>query len=270
MTTLTTRQRLFGAAAFAMLFGTLAAQAQTGSGQTSTTGTTAQSTPAGTTSSMDQARQADAGAKAGAKAGANSGAMGRADHKMLSDIAQANMAEIDTARLAQSKSQNEQVKNFAQKMIDDHTKALQEVQQLAQAKGVTLPTETDRAHQKAAQKLGALSGDAFDRRYMDQSGMADHKQTHTLLQRTQSRASDPDLKALAARLQPTVEQHLASTQQLNAAMKQRGTATGGSGTTGTSGAGAPASSGDMGGTAKPGASGKQGTADPANSAKPGT
>ncbi|MES2739418.1 MAG: DUF4142 domain-containing protein [Pseudomonadota bacterium] len=266
MSKLTIRQRLFGAAAFALLFGTLAAQAQTS--QSPASGTAAQGTPAstsgtaGATTSMDQSKQAGASGK--------TGVMNKSDHNMLSQLAQANMAEIEAGRLAQSKSQNAQVKSYAQQMIDDHTKALQEVQQLAQAKGVTLPTETDRKHQKLAQRLGALSGDAFDRRYMDQSGVADHKQTHSLLQRVQARASDPDLKALAARLQPTVEQHMTSTQQLTAAMKNSGTATGGSGTMGTSGAGAPGKSGDTGNSGKQGTSGATGTNDPAGAVKPGT
>lgn len=151
------------------------------------------------------------------------------------EMAQANLAEIEAARIAQSKTQNDQVRNFAQQMIDDHTRALQDLQQLAQAKGVTLPSETDRKHQKMGQKLSAMaSGQSFDRSYMAQSGVSDHKKTHSLLQRVQSRAADPDLKALAARLLPVVDQHLSSVQQLQSAM--RGGASGTASGTGASGA----------------------------------
>ena len=157
--------------------------------------------------------------------------LSRSDQKMVKDMAMANLAEIEAGRMAQTKSQNEQVKNFAQQMIDDHTKALAEVQQLAQAKGVALPTELDRTHKRRADKLASLSGDAFDRAYMNQSGLADHKKTHGLLKQAQSRAKDPDVKALAARTMPIVDQHLNSAQELH-----KNTARGNSGAQGTTGA----------------------------------
>jgi putative membrane protein len=141
-------------------------------------------------------------------------AVSKTDQQLMRDIAHANLAEIEAGKTALAKSSNEQVKSFAQKMIDDHTKAQQELQQLAQAKGVTLPTEPDSKHKAMLQKLSGLSGDAFDRRYMEQGGVADHKKTHALLKRVQAKASDPDLKQLAAKTLPTVDEHLRMAQQL--------------------------------------------------------
>ncbi|UUZ57184.1 DUF4142 domain-containing protein [Massilia sp. H-1] len=79
------------------------------------------------------------------------------------------MAEIEAARTAQTKSQSEQVKNFAQQMIDDHTRALNDVKQLAQARGVTPPTELDRKHKAKNARMAALSGEAYDRAYLSQA-----------------------------------------------------------------------------------------------------
>jgi putative membrane protein len=186
--------------------------ATTGTGQTGATGTS--TGQAGTTAS-------------GTGTMAN---LARSDQKLIKDLAQANMAEIEAGRVAKSKSQNEQVKNFAQQMIDDHTKALDDVKQLAQAKGVTLPTELDRTHKRQADRMAALSGDAFDRAYLERAGVADHKKTHAMLQRAQTRAKDPDVKALVARTLPIVDQHMTAVQQLN-----RDTARGGSRTQGTTG-----------------------------------
>lgn len=223
MTKARTWKRIFGASAIAVLFGATVAHAQS------------TQTPA----SDMKASQAAGGGNAAA------GALSRADQRLLREMAQANLAEIEAGRIAQDKSQNEQVKNFARQMVDDHTKALQEVQQLAQSKGVTLPNEPDRQHKRMGQRLSALSGDAFDRRYMRQAGVDDHKKSHKLLQRVQSRAADADLKALAARLQPTVDQHLNSVEQLNAAIGKGAGATssGTSGTAGGSGAGGGGSQG---------------------------
>ena len=153
------------------------------------------------------------------------GALGKADQKILMDMAQANLAEIEAAKLAQSKSQNDQVKTFAQQMIDDHTKAQADVQQLASAKGVTLPTEPDKKHKAMADKLGAMSGDAFDKAYMAQAGVSDHKKVHSMLASAGKKAKDPDVKALVARIAPTVDQHLKAAQQMGSAKAKPAAAT---------------------------------------------
>ncbi|MFC0132235.1 hypothetical protein CR105_15785 [Massilia eurypsychrophila] len=153
-------------------------------------------------------------AATGGAAATTGTALSKADQKILMDMAAGNMAEIEIAKLADSKSQNDQVKTYARQMIDDHTKALTEIQQLASTKAVTLPTALDKKHQAMADKLGALSGDAFDKAYMRQAGVDDHKKMHGMLNSAQKKAKDPDIKALAARLQPTVEQHLKAAQQM--------------------------------------------------------
>jgi predicted outer membrane protein len=156
-------------------------------------------------------------AAAGATAAAGMGALDKADDKMLKAMAQANIAEIEAGKLAQSKSQNDQVKSFAQQMIDDHTKALNDVQALAQQKGVTLPTEPDAKHKAMATKLQSLSGDAFDKEYMAKAGVSDHKAMHSALMRDEKKAKDADVKALASKMTPVVEQHLKSAEQMKSA-----------------------------------------------------
>ncbi len=158
---------------------------------------------------------------------ARQGALTSADRQTLIKLAQANQSEVEAGRLAQSKSQNEEVKRFAQQMIDDHGKALDEVRQLAQTKGVSLPTDLDREHKAMAAKLTALSGEAFDRTYLDRAGVSDHKKNHEMLRQAQTKVRDPDLKALIARIAPVVDQHLATVQELN-----KNTARGSSGTQG--------------------------------------
>jgi putative membrane protein len=144
----------------------------------------------------------------------------RTDERMLRDIAQANLAEIETGRIALDKSKDEQVRKFAQQMVDDHTTAMKDVQQLAQTKGVTLPDGPDMKHKTVATALKALSGDTFDKQYMSQAGVGDHRKTHDLLQKTQRDAKDPDLKALAAKMIPVVHGHLTEAEQIAPAKKR--------------------------------------------------
>jgi putative membrane protein len=143
----------------------------------------------------------------------------KADKKMMTDLAHANISEIAAAKLAQSKTQNEEVKNFAQRMIDDHTKAQQALESLAQSKGVTLPKEPDTKHKATAKMLEALSGDTFDHRYIAEGGISDHKKTIKLLEKIQNKATDSDLKALASKTLPTVEEHLKMAQQIQSSNK---------------------------------------------------
>lgn len=134
-------------------------------------------------------------------------ALDKADQKIVANMAQADMAGIAAAKLALANSQDAQVKAFAQQMIDDHSKALNDVTTLAQNKGVVLPAGPGARHKALAARLGKLKGAKFDQAYMAQAGVADHKQVHAALTRDQARAKDADVKALAAKMLPTVEQH---------------------------------------------------------------
>jgi len=233
--------RMLGIAVLAMLFGASSVQAQSGSASGSA-GQDASSSAQSSGSSSTSASK-DAGGKS----------LSKSDQNIMREIAMSNLAEIETGKIALSQSKNDQVRNFAQKMIDDHQQSQKELEQLAQAKGVTLPTEPDKKHQAAAKKLSALEGDKFDKQYLKQGGLSDHRNTHRLLQRAQTRATDPDLKALAAKMEPIVSQHLTLAQDVSSA---KGTVSGSQGPAGTSASGT--SSGSS-GSDKSGASGSSGS-----------
>lgn len=211
------------------------------SGQSGASQPAASQQQGGATQQGSSARASTSGSAAGtASTQAMSGKLSRSDEKLLVQLAQANLAEINAGKLAQQKSENDRVKSYAQKMVDDHTKALDDLKVLAEAKGVTLPTESDRQHQSMYNRLSALSGEQFDRQYLDQSGSRAHRDTQKLLQKASSRAKDQDLKSYASRTLPTVENH---EQMARDTKRELQTSTGksGSGTEqggGTSGGGA--------------------------------
>ncbi|NCW78271.1 MAG: DUF4142 domain-containing protein [Oxalobacteraceae bacterium] len=162
----------------------------------------------------------------------------------MAEIAQANLAEISTAKLAQQKSQNDQVKSFAQKMVDDHTKALDELKQLAQAKGVILPTEPGRQQKAIEKRLSSLSGDKFDKQYLEQAGDRSHKDTHQLLKRASNKAQDTDLKNYASKTLSVVESHQQMAEETERSLKSssHGKSGAGSSESGSSGSKTPSSS----------------------------
>jgi predicted outer membrane protein len=154
---------------------------------------------------------------AGQTAAGGTGKLSSADQKAVMDMAMADMAEVETGKLAVSKAQSPEVKAFGQQMVDDHGQALSKVQALAQARGVTLPTELDAKHKTMSAKLEKLSGAAFDKAYMAGAGVKDHKDTHAKLVSDSKKIKDPDVKALADQHLPVVEQHLKSAQQMASA-----------------------------------------------------
>lgn len=142
------------------------------------------------------------------------GKLQAADASMLRDIAEANIAEVESGKLALDKSKSAEIKKFAQMMVDDHAKGLSDVQALARTKGVDLPDGPDMKHKAVMVEFKALQGDAFDSRYVKQAGVGDHEATEKLLKKTQAEARDADVKALATKMLPIVQGHLKHAQQL--------------------------------------------------------
>lgn len=199
-------KRLMAVSVAAAMFGAAGVQAQTGE--------------------PGQAGQ-QMGSSSAAATASGAAKLTAADRKAIMDMAMSNMAEVEMGKLAQSKSQNAEVKAFATKMVDDHGKALTEVQTLAQSKGVTLPTELDAKHKAMSAKLEKATGDAFDKAYVKQGGVGAHKETLTKLQAASKGAKDADVKGQVDKMIPVVQEHLKHAEQL---------AQGKSGSTGSSGA----------------------------------
>src|SRR5689334_15410130 len=89
-----------------------------------------------------------------------------ADSTFVTKAAQGGMAEVKLGNLAKEKAESPDVKNFGQTMVTDHTKAGDELKQIASSKNITLPTDIDAKDQAKYDRLSKLSGAAFDRAYM--------------------------------------------------------------------------------------------------------
>jgi putative membrane protein len=87
--------------------------------------------------------------------------------KFFEKAAIANMAEIRLGQLATQRAESQDVKQFGQMMVDEHTKALDQLKEAAQKANITLPTDIDSKHQKKQDKLSEASGAEFDKKYID-------------------------------------------------------------------------------------------------------
>ena len=136
------------------------------------------------------------------------------DRAFLTKAAQANMAEVQTGKLAQEKSQNGEIKQFGQKMVEDHGKTLKQLQALAKKKGETLPSSTDEAHQAQATALSRASGKEFDLMYVKDAGVADHKIAQQLFE-DGTKSKDADIKAFAKKVLPDIQHHLQMAENMS-------------------------------------------------------
>ena len=145
------------------------------------------------------------------------------DSSFAMKAAQANMAEVELGKLAQQKAMSDEVKKFGQMMVDDHSKALDELKTAAGSKNITWPTTLDAEHKKLSDRLSKLSGAAFDREYM-QAMVDGHKKVAADLRKESQSGSDSELKAWAGKTLPTVEAHLKQAETINKSVHS-GTAT---------------------------------------------
>jgi len=141
-----------------------------------------------------------------------------ADSTFMKTAAMDGMAEVEHGRLAAQNAASDEVKQFAQRMVDDHGKANDELKALASQKNVTLPTELDAKHKAMQDKLSKLKGQAFDKAYMTHMVTA-HKQAVTLFQQEAKSGKDAETKAFAEKTLPTLQEHLKMAQGISGKSK---------------------------------------------------
>jgi putative membrane protein len=148
-----------------------------------------------------------------------SGAMA-ADHKFAMEAAMGGLMEVELGRLAAQKGASDEVRQFGQRMVDDHSKANEELTRVVSAKAMTPPAALDAKHQAEMQKLSALSGEKFDKEYVKMM-VSDHKKDVAEFQKEASGGKDADIKAFASSTLPTLQEHLQMIQRINDKMMLR-------------------------------------------------
>lgn len=134
-------------------------------------------------------------------------AKAQSSEEFFKKAAVGNMAEINAGRIATEAAANDSVKKFGEMMINDHTKALNELISIAKERNVTLPEFVDSTHKTAMDKLMNLKGKTFDFEYMQQQ-VKDHKETITLFEKQVASGTDEKLKAYAQKYLPAIRMHL--------------------------------------------------------------
>jgi putative membrane protein len=164
-------------------------------------------------SSMDQQQQQQ---QMGA-GGMNTGPA--VDKAFVKKALEGNIGEIEMGKLALQKSNDDQVKQFAQRMVDDHGKMQDQLKPAAEQMGVKVPDGPSKGQMKSMDKMKALSGDAFDQAYIKDM-VKDHKGDDSDFKLEAQSTQNPQLKQLVMQSDQTIESHL---QQIEQIAKSKGT-----------------------------------------------
>ncbi len=146
-----------------------------------------------------------------------------ADAGFVNTAAQGGMMEMQLSQLAQRNGLNQQVKEFGEMMVKDHTKANAELKSLANGKKLALPTTLGKEMQDRVDSLALQSSAGFDLKYMEVM-VAAHKKDVADFEKATATLKDVDLKAFAVKTLPTLKMHLTHAETLNAAINKKNAA----------------------------------------------
>jgi len=142
------------------------------------------------------------------------------DTEFLKKANQGSVDEIDLAQLALKKAASEDVKAFAQKMVDDHTKLIEDMQSFANEAGLSKPDHPDAATEAEKLKLDVLSGEKFDKAYIKAMVEDHHKDLMEF--RTEAKSTGyPAFKDAVEKGEKVVQEHL---EMANGLAKKNGVA----------------------------------------------
>ena len=155
--------------------------------------------------------QAPPAARAGQSG--ETGNLARGERRFMEQAARHGRAEIELGNLAQTKAASDRVKEYARRMVQDHSKFNEQLKRIAAEERVTLPGSVERNHERLLGDLQNTSGADFDRRFITEMLKVHEKDLKDY--RTAAReARDPELKAFAEKAAQAIQEHLAHARQI--------------------------------------------------------
>lgn len=151
--------------------------------------------------------------------GSASKTAGSRDATFMRQAAADGLAEVQLGRLALERASSAQVRQLAQRIVDNHTEANDQLMTLAERKQVTLPAEPMPTQQHEAARLKALSGAAFDQAYA-RTMVQDHRKAIRLFGMASRNSADSEVKQFASATLPVLKTHLRLAEEAAGSGKQ--------------------------------------------------
>lgn len=140
------------------------------------------------------------------------------DREFAVEAASGGLMEVELGKLAQKNASSSKVKEFGQTMVNDHSKANEELKTLAATKNISLPPTPGGKHQDHINELTGKTGAEFDKAYIDMM-VDDHEEDVKKFQQEAEKGKDPEIKAFAAGKVPTLTHHLEMAKAIKDSMK---------------------------------------------------
>jgi putative membrane protein len=135
------------------------------------------------------------------------------DRKFVRAAAQSGVAAVELGKLATERGSSEEVKKFGQRMVEDHSKAGDELKAIAGQKGMVVPQQLSPRDKMTRDRLAKLSGEQFDKAYIA-NAVKDQTQNLADFQREIQLGADSVVKEFAAKTLPTLQEHLRQAKEM--------------------------------------------------------
>jgi putative membrane protein len=140
--------------------------------------------------------------------------LSKEDRDFIEDAGQGGLLEVKLGQLVVKQGSSDEVKRFAQRMVDDHTKLNARLAETARQVGATAPQELDKKRQDQYDKMAQLSGPKLDEEYMSRT-LSEHKDDVKAFQKEAKDGKDAAVRTFAAGALPLLEEHLNLVRQLH-------------------------------------------------------
>lgn len=135
------------------------------------------------------------------------------DKTFVKEAAVGGLTEVQLGKLAQEKGSSDAVKQYGQRLVDDHSKANDELKRVASEANMTVPDSTDSKHQAQIDKLSKLSGAQFDQAFIKDQ-VRDHEEDVRRFQAEAQSGSNAQVKSFASSTLPALQEHLTMAKEL--------------------------------------------------------
>jgi putative membrane protein len=145
------------------------------------------------------------------------------ERQFLMEAAQENLKEVELGTLAQERGSSPEVKEFGERMVEEHKKSLEKLKTTASEVNVTIPDELQAKNKSTVDRFAKMSGDEFDKAYM-QHMVQDHKKAVNKFEKTSKNARNEAVKSYASETLPVLREHLEEAQKIHGQVAAKGTA----------------------------------------------
>ncbi len=217
---------------------------------------------------VEVSKVADTTTSSASKSSAMNRKTSRGDRGFIKEAAVDGMYEVEAAQIAARQASDPEIKAFAERLVKDHSAANDELKQLASARNIELDSKLPMTKRRAVDNLSKESGSEFDRDFITKAGIKDHESDIKKFEKASRDADDPEVRAWAQKILPTLREHLSMAQNLadgssrgSSAMKggsgsmsrsseSTGSSMGSTGSTGSNTSASPGSSSGTGSTSR--------------------